>query len=161
MTNLAEAKDYYFYDAKYASSFNRPCIDGTITGCGKCVAYCDYEGHPGFLNEALREKKECLKNECKYYVPKSRKTKKIKHGHNDEKTRVLAVASAATNDMEGLKIMRVSKDPDGTWVVYYVAVAEYALTETAQEINKQTGINVKFQQLEYCFDIATSIVFDM
>ena len=46
------------------------CIDGTITGSNKCVGFCDYYGHRGFLTKETRKKHDCLKKECAYYVAK-------------------------------------------------------------------------------------------
>ncbi len=50
----------------------RHCIDGTKTGCGKCVGYCTYYEHTGFLTDSLRKKHNCLKKGCRYYVPKDK-----------------------------------------------------------------------------------------
>ena len=35
-------------DAKQKGTARR-CIDGSVTGRNRCVAYCNYENHPGFL----------------------------------------------------------------------------------------------------------------
>ena len=61
--------------AKYpASHHNAPhhrrCINGKITGCGNCVGYCNYSGHPGYLTKELRKNHNCIKKGCNYYIPK-------------------------------------------------------------------------------------------
>lgn len=52
------------------NKYNRRCIDGKITGCGKCVGYCTFSIHEGFLTKELRKKHNCVKKDCLYYVPK-------------------------------------------------------------------------------------------
>lgn len=48
----------------------RRLINGRITGCGKCVGYCRYDGHPGYLDKTLRQAHDCLRKGCFYYAPK-------------------------------------------------------------------------------------------
>lgn len=50
----------------------RRCIDGKITGCGNCVGFCKFNGHPGYLTKELRKKHDCIKKACHYYVPKAK-----------------------------------------------------------------------------------------
>lgn len=59
-----KAFDHSFGGDKY----NRRCIDGTVTGCGKCVGYCAFYEHTGFLTKELRKQHNCLKKGCRYYV---------------------------------------------------------------------------------------------
>lgn len=153
--------DYNTYDAKYTSTFNRPCIDGKISGCGKCVAYCSYEGHPGFLTDELQKKKNCIEKGCRHFIQKPRNVKIAKSKLENEKDRVTTIAASATNDMEGLRVMRTSEESDGTWTVYYVAIAEYSLHDKALEVSERIGNGVRFEKLDYRFEIAASLVFDM
>ena len=44
-----ETDVYGQYERKSPTKYNRKCIDGSITGCGNCVGYCQYKEHPGFL----------------------------------------------------------------------------------------------------------------
>ena len=52
----------------------RKCINGKFTGCGKCVGYCSYQIHPGFLTRELRKEHDCIKKGCYYYQSKKTKT---------------------------------------------------------------------------------------
>ena len=61
---------YKQYEAKYGSKHNRKCINGKITGCGNCVGFCKYSGHPGFLTSKMRERHGCINKGCFYYVGK-------------------------------------------------------------------------------------------
>ena len=53
----------------------RRCIDGRITGSNKCVGYCQYEMHSGFLTKELRKQHNCLGKGCFYYVQKMKDKK--------------------------------------------------------------------------------------
>lgn len=43
--------DYSSLDRKQNHTHNRRTIDGSITGCGKCVGYCQFSDHSGFLTK--------------------------------------------------------------------------------------------------------------
>ena len=61
--------------SRFASSGKphiRKCIDGTITGCGKCVGYCRFRDHPGYLTKELRKDHDCIKKGCRYSEPKQK-----------------------------------------------------------------------------------------
>jgi hypothetical protein len=160
MNNQKALADYRTYDNRYQSSHNRPCIDGSITGCGKCVAYCTYEQHPGFLTEELKAKHKCVEKQCNYYLPKPRKIKQIDK-NKVEAANIISLAISVTNEMEGLRVLRANKNADGTWVIYYVSIAGYILDDIETEMQDCSGENVMFSKLEYNFEIAASIIFDM
>ena len=61
--------NYAYYDSKYGVHTRR-CIDGSITGACRCVGYCSYASHPGFLTKDLRRDHNCVKNGCWYYTAK-------------------------------------------------------------------------------------------
>ncbi len=52
------------------SPYIKPCIDGSMAGSQKCVAFCKFCGHPGFLTKGLRKRRDCIWKKCRYYVPK-------------------------------------------------------------------------------------------
>ena len=49
---MTDQYSYEYYD-KRADKHARRCIDGSMTGKSKCVGYCTYTGHEGFLTEKL------------------------------------------------------------------------------------------------------------
>ena len=63
-------KTYSDCERSYGEGHNRRCIDGRMTGSGKCVGYCRYDGHPGFLTREQRKEHNCIQKECFYYLPK-------------------------------------------------------------------------------------------
>ena len=71
------AVTYSAYESQLKTPHHRKCIDGTITGCGKCVGYCQYQEHPGFLTKDLRKEHNCIKKGCYYYLPKVKRVEKV------------------------------------------------------------------------------------
>lgn len=69
--------DYFTYEKRVGAVRTRRCIDGVVTGCGKCVGYCSFDGHPGYLTEEHRRKHNCLGKGCFYYFEKP----KVKYTH--------------------------------------------------------------------------------
>lgn len=61
----------------YDSPHHRKCIDGSVTGCGKCVGYCAFRDHPGFLTKELRKQHNCIKKGCHYYSPKAKEPESV------------------------------------------------------------------------------------
>lgn len=61
---------YQQLEAQYGKGYDRRLIDGRITGCGKCVGFCQYHNHSGFLTKEQRKEHDCLRKQCFYYVPK-------------------------------------------------------------------------------------------
>lgn len=67
---------YSQYEKRSPSKYTRKCIDGTITGCGNCVGYCQYNQHPGFLTADMRKEHNCVGKGCDYYVAKPKRISK-------------------------------------------------------------------------------------
>lgn len=65
--------DYRRCDNPPKSGYNhtRKCIDGTVTSSNRCVGYCKYYGHTGYLTSKLRKKHDCIGKACRYYISKS------------------------------------------------------------------------------------------
>lgn len=53
---------------------NRRCIDGHITGSNKCIGYCTFSQHTGFITEKIALKKSCREHGCWYFIAKPEKT---------------------------------------------------------------------------------------
>ena len=151
--------DYNTYDKKYSSTYNRPCIDGTITGCGKCVAYCKCELHPGFLTENLKAEHKCKEKNCIHYLPKPKAQKRVGSEKNIEQERIMAIAVSATSEMEGMRVMRAAQENDNSWILYYVSISDYPLGTIAQKMAAKIGTTVKFYELAYHYEIAASLIF--
>lgn len=70
-------EQYAMLEEKHGRGHERRCINGKITGCGKCVGFCTYEVHPGFLTEDLKSKHRCDSRECRFFLPKPRKLRDV------------------------------------------------------------------------------------
>ena len=68
---------YSMREKEYSSPHHRRCIDGSVTGCGKCVGYCSFCEHPGYLTKELRKQHDCIKKGCYYYSAKDDKKVEI------------------------------------------------------------------------------------
>ncbi len=69
---ICEQKEthYALMERNSRMGVNRRTIDGKITGCGKCVGYCSFYEHPGYLTKEIRKQHDCIKKGCYYYSPK-------------------------------------------------------------------------------------------
>ena len=65
---------YADLERKQATPFRRRTIDGSITGSNKCVGYCLFDDHPGYLTEKQRHNHNCLANNCYHYIAKEKST---------------------------------------------------------------------------------------
>ncbi len=150
-------EEYQKMEEKYGQGHNRKCIDKKITGCGKCVGYCKYAGHPGFLTESLRASHDCITKGCMYYLPKPERIRSIPEITNPACT-LLEMAKNAVAGMEGLKVTRVMNNND-SWIANYVTLSnEYHLEPIEKLINKQSGLKFSFRRLNLDFDTCVQIV---
>ena len=149
--------EYQKMEERHGDGYNRRCIDGKVTGCGKCVGYCKYAGHPGFLTENLRTAHNCIGNGCNYYLPKPEKVRAVPKV-TDPAHLLLNLAQAAVADMEGLKVTRVRND-NGSWIANYVTLSnEYRLDQAEKSVRRQTGFQFSFHRLNLDFDTCVQIV---
>ena len=147
---------YEMHERTYRDTYNRRCIDGSITGCGKCVGYCEFADHPGYLTKEMRREHNCIKKGCHYYRQKEKHT--VDRTVTPSPAPILDIAQAETEALEGLKAIRAEKGGNG-WVIYCVAIADYALEAIADRIRKRSGEEVRLVILPYRFDIATKLIF--
>ncbi len=149
--------EYRKMEERYGEGHNRKCIDGKITGCGKCVGYCKYAGHPGFLTEQQRSDHNCIAHDCNYYLPKPEKIRNIP-GTADPSKMLLKLASREVADMEGLKITRIW-NRNGSWIANYVTISNgYHLEQAEKNVRSRTGFDFSFHKLNFDFDTCVQIV---
>lgn len=65
---------YEWFEKQSKSKYVRKCIDNRTVGSNKCVGYCNFEEHRGFLTRKLRKKHNCIKKKCHYYIQKNKST---------------------------------------------------------------------------------------
>lgn len=143
---------YEYYEKRSHSPYNRRLIDGTITGCGKCVGYCQYCEHPGFLTKELRKQHNCLGKECHYYVPKERTvvSKPIVGVSPDT---VCKTAQQILSGFDYLKIVRAVSTGFNQWCLDFVTISnDKGFIEYAETIEEKTGASVVFRKLDWSFE---------
>lgn len=152
-------RDYLYFEKEEKSSHNRRCIDGHITGCGKCVGYCQYAGHSGFLTQELRREHDCLGKGCFYYLPKI----KQKHPQKVSDTspeQVVTVASKLLAQYEGLRILKAEKASKGGWLLKYVTITnDYSISSIELQLSTEIGEPAVMVNLNYDFEKAAKLIF--
>lgn len=149
---------YCEVEKRTIKNYNLRCIDGSIHGCGKCVGYCCYDGHTGFLTAELQTEHQCIEKGCFYHHPKPVKQRRSHADNVSLQKEVLSIAQGATFAMEGLRIIRVAVPSSTSCVVYYAAIAMYDISVVAEKIAASTGCQVVMKQIPCDFDTAVALV---
>ncbi len=156
-TYVSAYEEYQKLEERYGDGYNRKCIDGRITGCGKCVGFCKYAGHSGFLTERHRLTHQCVEKGCKYYTPKPGKIRMIMPIPDPEQA-LQSLVRKAVSDMDGLKVTRIHHD-NGSWIANYVTISnEYDLVEAEKAVRRQSGLRFSFHRLNLDFDTCARII---
>lgn len=145
-----DSNSYIQYEKQSNSRINRRCIDGTLTGCGNCVGYCQYQEHPGFLTQKLRKKHSCINKQCRYYLPKPSKTR---HKKIEDTSAVLL--SLAKQNLDGIDDLCVlnTRCESSMWIIGYITVfGQYNFTKVEEKIQEESGVPVVLQKLDYSFE---------
>ena len=155
----SELFDYTYYDSKQKNPHNRRCIAGRITGCSKCVGYCTYENHSGFLTEQLCKKHNCLEKGCYYFLPKT-KQDRTSNNHFNVSDNIVSIASNLTEPFEGLKVLRATQKGTGEWGIKYVAISDtYPIKKIEKQISEAVGESVIMINLNYDFELSAKLIF--
>ena len=151
--------DYSYYDRKQNHTHNRRCIDGTVTGCGKCVGYCQFSEHSGFLTKQQRKEHNCIGKGCYYYLPKP-KTERTKSNIKSLTNEIIQKSSEVIADLEGIKIIRAEESTQGGWKLKYVTLTnDYSISDLERLISSVLGQKTVMQRLNYDFDIAAQLIY--
>lgn len=151
---------YKEMESRTIQNFNLRCIDGTIRGCGKCVGFCSYERHSGFLTAQMKQEHKCREKGCFYYCAKPSPEKREKHKGCAIQSCILTAAKTATAEMEGLRVLRVAAEMNGEYTVYYVAIAGYDVAQVEAIITEVTGYQAHMRKIACDFNVAVSLVVD-
>lgn len=154
----SEQNRYATLEKQFRSSHNRRCIDNTVTGCNKCVGYCQYDEHPGFLTEKLRKQHNCIGKQCFHYVAKPGK-KKMSQTLRDISSSVLDCAKRVTNEDEGILVLRVENTEFNRYAAYYITITnECGFDNYTKQIENELGIEIDFIKLNYDFDKCAALL---
>ena len=151
--------DYSYFDNKQKQTHNRRTIDGSITGCGKCVGYCQFSEHSGFLTKEQRKEHNCIGKGCHYYLSKP-KTEKLKTSRKSNTTEIIKKSSEVIANLEGIKIIRAEEITQGGWKLKYVTLTnDYSIADLEKLISSVLGQKAVMQRLNYDFEIAAQLIY--
>ncbi len=143
--------EYEFLEKRSKSLYNRKCIDGKTVGCGKCVGYCKYCAHPGFLTQKQKTQHCCIEKACKYYLPKERHHSACPKNDGKAET-LLRLANAFVTQEEDIKFIRANYE-DETWIILYISIfGNPILDDYEKNLSQRSGLRVRFRKLNYPFE---------
>lgn len=144
---------YEYYESASPSNAKRRCINGRITGSGKCVGYCAYDGHPGFLTKELRKEHNCIGKGCFYYIAKGRTKQEITVTYVDHSMFILKEARKNLEFSDSIYPIKVKRNSFDSYSVCYVTVSSEKIPDgLSRELSDSFGVNVIFERLNYDFD---------
>jgi len=154
-----EIDKYAFFEKKSPSSYTRRCIDNSITGSNKCVGYCQFEGHPGFLTKDLLKQHNCIEKKCYHFVKKSSKDKPLNNNH-DMSSLILTHAQNTFSNNEGIKIMSVKNTKYKDYTISYITITnECNFNDYISIALDIFDANVSFVRLNYDFETCVALIF--
>lgn len=150
---------YAQYEKQNHSKHNRRCIDGTVTGCNKCVGYCQYRGHPGFLTAKQRLEHDCIGKQCFYYIPKPPKEKEMPKHFVDLSSTILTMVHRAMIEDGGVRVIRVENTEFNQYKAFYITITnEFEFEKYSSQIQSELDIELNFVKLNYDFDKCVALL---
>ena len=150
---------YAEYEKGSPSTYTRRSITGTVVGCNKCVGYCKYHGHPGFLTKEQRRQHDCLNKGCYYYIEKQKERRPVSSAIKDHSPIILSQIQRAMAE-EAIKVIRVKRTGLCEYTAYYVTITkDYSFEECAVKLQREHGITVCFVNLNYDFDTCVNLLY--
>lgn len=154
----SEYNRYEKFGSLDTSEHNCVCIDGTVCGCGKCVGYCQFSGHRGFLTQKLRKEHNCIKKNCIYYVGRE-KSRKTHISLTDKSSDLLEKARKASENIEGFRFIKAKQDDYFNYILYYVTITDcYDLEDISGNLENMTDCKYSFEKLDYSFDKCAELI---
>lgn len=149
---------YAFFEKKSPSNYTRRCIDNSIIGSNKCVGYCQYDGHPGFLTKSLLKKHNCIEKECYHFVKKSGKDKPLNDNY-DISSLIMAHAQNFFSNNEAIKIMSVKNTEYKDYTISYITITnECNFNDYISIALNVFDANVSFVRLNYDFETCAALI---
>lgn len=151
--------EYAEYKKGSPSAYARRSITGAVVGCNKCVGYCKYHGHPGFLTKEQRRQHDCLNKGCIYYVKKQKERRPVPSVMKDRSPFVLSQIQRFVTE-EAVKVIRVKGTGFHEYIAYYITITkDYSFEECAAKLQREHGIAVSFENPNYDFDTCVNLLY--
>ena len=161
MDNLiytTEVDKYASFEKKSPNKFTRICIDGRITGRNKCLGYCQYDEHPGFLTADLIKQHNCKEKNCSYFVAKPKK-QRLSYETDDFSSEILAHCKNAFDNNEYIKIMGIKNTEYNKFTITYISITKEINFKNYVNLALELfGVEISFVKLNYDFDNCIEIL---
>lgn len=156
-----EKHPYTEMETRFGKSHVRKTIDGHRVGCSKCIGFCQYDGHPGFLTYEQLKKHDCIGKKCFYYISKPAKDKMPPEKENKDK-RIVDAANECINSQEGIRFLDAIQCELKKWQLGYITITnDYSLSDTKEILERQFGCEVIFSKKQYSYERCIQLLFDM
>lgn len=153
-----EIDRYTFFEKKSPSNYTRRCIDNSITGSNKCVGYCQYDGHPGFLTKDLLNQHNCIEKKCYHFIKKSGKDKPFNNSQ-DISSLILTHAKNTFSSSEGIKIIHVKNTEYKNYTISYITITnEYNFNDYISTALDIFDVNITFVRLNYDYETCATLI---
>lgn len=150
---------YAEYERESSSSYLRKSITGSSIGCGKCVGYCQFRGHSGFLTREQRSQHNCIGKGCFYYLEKPKQEKEHKNVASKQSFDIMSIIQESVTS-EAIRIIRVTITGDNKATAFFVAITnDTTFTESTKQIKENYGVDVTFTKLDYGFDTCVKLLY--
>lgn len=159
-STTTNSEKYEAFEKASRSQYNRRCIDNSIAGCSRCVGYCQYDAHPGFLTEKHRKEHNCIEKECRHYLAKpARNRGAVSQLFSDLSSSILSLTHELLAEEEFVRVIRVESAARNRYTAFYVTItSECEFTGYASKIRCELGTEVDFVKLNYDFDKCVALL---
>lgn len=150
---------YTSFEKNSPTKFTRRCIDNSITGCNKCVGYCEYRGHPGFLTRNLIRQHDCINKECYYFIAKPKRERKNNYQPFNLSSVILSHLRNTLSLNEAIKVISVKNDSLNKYTAFYITFTnECEFSKCITEIYEEFKVEVDFVRLNYSFETCVELI---
>ena len=144
----------------YGNNHNRKTISGQIVGSNKCVGYCKYKEHTGFLTQRNRKEHNCIGKGCNYYVPKEKTnyTKSIVISVPNYRDDILKLAQSLTKD-DAVFITKVIQNGLFEYSIEFFSITnERVMEKHIDAISDYFGVEINLKQKNYDYEICVNLM---
>lgn len=151
---------YEKLEKAYGNNHNRKTISGQIVGSNRCVGYCKFKEHAGFLTQQNRKEHNCIGKGCNYYVPKEKTnyTKSIVISAPDYCDDILKLAQSLTKD-DAVFITKVIRNGLFEYSIEFFSITnERVIEKHIEAISDYFGVEINLKQKNYDYEICVNLM---
>lgn len=141
------------------SHFTETLITGNKTSSGKCVGYCNFNQHKGFLNKKLIDKHCCHEKKCPFFYTVNSLADEQKNYDSENREEIIKVAAnKAIEKYDYVKIVGVRKCKK-YFLLSYASVCGINEIKLSEIIQQKCNVNVMLKLINQPFEKMVSIVY--